>query len=153
MRSEQKKVAVVDTGLIIEYLTIDSENTKQKGYKEFLDKNLFRNKQISQIYISFLTKTELLYIVCRTKGWSKAEEIVEHIVSNFAIIRDKEIDELAALIKCKIPVALPDCFNLSIAVLYGIPVYFLEEREFTKEISSLIKSELKVNLKLLGKME
>lgn len=153
MRSDQKKVAVVDTGLIIEYLTMDSNNIKQRGYKEFLDRNLFRNKQISQIYISFLTKTELLYVVCRTEGWSKAKEIVDHIVSNFVVIRDKEIDDLAALIKCKIPIALPDCFNLSIAVLYGIPVYFLEEKEFTKEISILIKNELEVDLKLLRKME
>lgn len=153
MKNKLKKVAIVDTGLIIEYLTIDSKKSKQKEYKKFLDKNIFKNKQISQIYISFLTKTELLYVVCRTKGWSKAKEIVNHIVSNFVVIREKEIDDLAALIKCKIPVALTDCFNLSIAVLYDIPVYFLEEKEFTKEISTLIKSELKVDLKLLRKME
>ena len=151
MKSDAKKNVVVDTGLIIEYLTINPQVKEQKENKKYLDEILFKNKRISQIYISLLTKVELLYIVCSSFDWSRAKEIVDQIVGNFIILRNEDIENLAALIKCKFPLALPDCFNLSLAVLYNMPVYFMEEKEFTKEIVKQIQTELKIKINLIEK--
>ncbi|MHA1353124.1 MAG: PIN domain-containing protein [Candidatus Heimdallarchaeaceae archaeon] len=150
-RSLKAKAAVVDTGVLLEYLTLDKTKKDSRKYFNYLNSELFQNHNYKQIFISFLTKTELLYISCRIKGWKKAKEYVSSLVNSFIIVSNDEIDELAALIKCKIPIALPDCFNLAIAKIYKIPAYFLEEKELSSQTQRKIITELNIDLHIIQK--
>lgn len=147
----KRSSAIVDTGLILTYLSMETNSSKKKQYIAYLEQEVFENPQYDNLAITPMTKTELLYIICRTKGWNEAQVYTDLLLSNFVIIRNTEVEELAALIKCKVSVALVDCYVVATGSLFNLPVYFLEERELTQNVQNSIKEDFKVDLKVLRK--
>ncbi|MBD3191658.1 MAG: hypothetical protein GF308_13505 [Candidatus Heimdallarchaeota archaeon] len=152
MNNKTRKATVIDTGVLIEYLTIDPEKREEQKYKEYLETQLFKNKKYERFVISFLTRTELLYIHCRMNGWKKAKQYVGEIVKNLTIIRTKELDDLAAMIKCQLPIALVDCYGLAIGWLMNIPVYFVEEKELTEQLRKTIREKMNIEINVVKKL-
>ncbi len=143
--------AIVDTGVLVEYLSSEPDIPKDAAFAQYLEETVLESKKYQILYISSMTKTELLYISCRTQGWEKAKSIVKKFLTNFVELHLPEIDELAAQIKCQCPIALSDCFTIAIGSILALPVYFLKERELTDEIQLTIKDTYSVNLIVLEK--
>lgn len=152
MSEQNKSQAVIDTGILIQYLALDLEKITDRQQKKYFDREVFKNQKYKSLLISFLTRSELLYIQCRKKGWELAKSHTNAILEHFTLIRSKELDEIAPLLKCQLGISLVDCFNLAIGALYQIPVYFLEEQELSTRIIEKIKKEHQIDIRILKKM-
>ncbi len=66
-----------------------------------------------------LSLTEALYVACRLWGRGLASERLRLLLESgyITIVEDDRVWELAAECKCRIPVALGDCFTLATAKL------------------------------------
>ena len=49
-------------------------------------------------------------------------------------------------IKCKYPIAIPDCFSISLAIVQDCPVFFLQEKELSGELIEKIKMEFNADI-------
>ena len=151
MSESKTKLAVVDTGILIQYFSLDLQDDKDKNHKEYFDRNLFKNPAYNALIVSFLTRTELLYVQCREKGWDLAKSLTDAYLEHFLESRAKELDEIAPQLKCKLAISLVDCFNLAIGKLYQIPVYFMDENELTSEKITKIREDLGIDLRIMRK--
>ena len=89
-------------------------------------------------YATELALVEAKYILCRKFGWEEAVRRVNHLaLSGFIQVEDiGSLCERAAELKCRMAIALPDCFPLSLAEMLYIPALFArKERELVKELS------------------
>ncbi len=152
MSETKNNIVAVDTSVIVAYLSTKKDTQVSKNYIAYLERELFANETYQNYLITSMTKTELLYILCRMKGWDEANEYIEQLLENFLISRDYEVEDLAALIKCKFPISLSDCFTLGVGMLFKIPVFFLEEKELTENIQERIRNELQIQLHILKKL-
>jgi len=53
-------------------------------------------------------------------------------------ISDTWLFKKAANIKCRYPIAISDCYSISLAILQESPVFFLPDVELSKEIVNKI---------------
>jgi len=141
--------AAIDTGVIIKYLTLNKDDPDDKEQALILEEKILESTDYQVLYISAMTRTELLYVMCRQSTWEEAKEIVELITSNFIVLREPQLEELAAEIKCKCTISLADCYTLAIGKMLQIPVYFIREKEITDQIQDIIKDYFSINLILL----
>jgi len=149
MSDPLKSQAVVDTGILIEYLSLDLTKSTDKQHKNYFDQEIYKNQKYSVLLVSFLTRSELLYIQCRKKGWELAKSTTDAILEHFTVIRSTELDEIAPLLKCQLGISLVDCFNLAIGALYQIPVYFLEEQELSPSVIKKIREDHQIDIRIL----
>ncbi len=146
---DQIKAATLDTGVLIEYLSLDKEKTEEKQFLEKLEKTILETDRYRILYIPSIVKTELLYTTCRLKGWKEAKKTIDGFLANFIVLRSPDLDEIAAQIKCKVPIAFADCYTLAIGKFLSIPTYFIKEKEITKKNQEIISEEFSINLKLI----
>jgi predicted nucleic acid-binding protein len=118
----------VDTGLLVDFFTKGSLG----GY---VAEQIIENESITEILVHDYLITELYYIICRQKGPSKAQEVIEELLGFATVVSSENIRLIAGTIKCERNLALADCFSCSIAKKYDIPVFFREEAEIKSEIA------------------
>lgn len=147
----QIRAATLDTGILIEYLSLDEEKPEEEKFLKRLEDTLLETDKYQILYIPSIIKTELLYITCRLKGWEKAKATIDDFLSNFVILRTPNLDEMAAQIKCKIPITLADCYTLAIGQFLSTPTFFISEKELTEEAQQIILEEFSIDLKLIDK--
>lgn len=130
------KNIVLDSGVIIEYFKKGSNNIKK-----FLRKHFFNENRSIQLHGHYLLKSEIFYITCRSIGIAKAKDIIYKLEKFINYISGKLLFEKAGLIKCKYPIALPDCYSIASGIHCNCPVLFLEENELTEEIIDKLNEE------------
>jgi len=89
-------------------------------------------------YATELALVEARYVLCRRLGWEEAARRVNHLaLSGFIQVEDiSPLCERAAELKCRMAIALPDCFTLSLAEMLYVPAFFARrERELLKALS------------------
>ncbi len=146
---DQIKAATLDTGVLIEYLSLDKEKPEEREFLEQLEKTILETDRYSILYIPSIVKSELLYITCRLKGWKEAKNTIDDFLTNFIVLRIPDLDEIAAQIKCRVPIALADCYTLAIGKFLSTPTFFIKEKELTKKNQEIISEEFSINLKLI----
>ncbi len=91
-----------------------------------------------------LSLTEALYVACRLWGrnvaWRRARMLLDS--GYIEVVEDERVWELAAECKCRIPIALGDCYTLAAAKLYNATPVFLREEKELVENASLIEEWL-----------
>lgn len=118
----------VDTGLLVDFFTKGPLN----GY---VAEQILENENITEILVHDYLITELYYIICRQKGQSKAQEVIEELLEFVTVVSSENIRLIAGIIKCERNLALADCFSCSIAKKYDVPVFFKEEAEIKDEMA------------------
>ncbi|MHA1167677.1 MAG: PIN domain-containing protein [Candidatus Hodarchaeales archaeon] len=143
--------AALDTGVIIEYLSLDMKNPADRKYAAFIEQTIIESARYEVLYISSLSITELLYVLCRNSNWEAAKKTTNELIANFIVLRSPVIEEIAAEIKCKCSISLADCYTLALGKILPIPVYFMKEDEFTPENQNIVKYEFSINLIMLDR--
>ena len=126
-RKEIRGKIAFDTSILLEQLLSTKRGIIIKDY-------VVRGEIIP--YITEITLTETLYVLCRHIGWNRAKEKVKLLVdSGFFIVEDLEhIREHAAQYKCKRRISLADCFTLGLAKYISAPALFaFKEKELIEE--------------------
>ncbi|TFG18807.1 MAG: hypothetical protein EU530_08135 [Promethearchaeota archaeon] len=126
---------VLDTGVIIEYFM----NHQSLGI--LLDKHIFHPESKITLYGHNLLKSELYYVRCRKHGRESAAKFIKHIDRVMVTIGDQWLFEQAGKIKCLFPIALSDCYSISLGLLRECPVLFMPEYEIDKKTVEGINSE------------
>lgn len=91
-------------------------------------------------YAARLSLTEAFYVACRLWGRETAEERILLLLDSglVEIVEDEHLWVYAADCKCRIPVALGDCFTLATAKLYAAtPLFLRPEREITRNLERI----------------
>ena len=91
-----------------------------------------------EAYAARLSLTEAFYVTCRLWGREKAEERLNLLIDSgvVEIVEDERLWEYAGDCKCRIPIALGDCYTLATAKLYAAkPLFLRPERELVENIS------------------
>jgi len=127
---------ILDTSVLLCYFMDEFHDINS-----VLDEYIFNLESKITIYGHNFIKTELFYITCRLKGISEAENLNKKLGNIMNIISDIWLYKKAANIKCKYPIAIPDCFSISLAILQECPVFFLQEKELSRDIIEKIKKE------------
>ncbi|MHA1521166.1 MAG: PIN domain-containing protein [Promethearchaeota archaeon] len=125
MSTEIINSIVVDTGALLELLAKSSMGQKFK--EQILEK-----RTSTDIFISPLTVTELLYILGRLEGFEEGKHIVQEFVEPFIIYEEKILREKAAKLKMEFGIAIADCYVIALGQLKNIPIYMKREREINK---------------------
>ena len=141
---QETKDLVLDTGVLIEYF-----KNQDQELIELLDEYVFEPDSKISLYGHNLLKCEVYYIKCRKIGIEPAREYVKRLEQIMITISDKWIFEQAGRIKCKYPIALSDCFSMSLSILRECPVFFMPEKELTNDIVDRLNSELGAKIHLV----
>ena len=91
-------------------------------------------------YATELAIVEAKYVLCRRLGWEEAARRLDWLIlSGFIQVEDiSPLCQRAAELKCKMAIALPDCFTLSLAGVLSIPALFARrERELIEELNKV----------------
>ena len=132
---------ILDTSVLIGYFI-----EEQLSIVTLLDKYIFNKNSSITLYGHNLLKTELYYIICRKKGSNEAKDILIKIENVTNIISESWLFEKAGQIKCKYPIALSDCFSISLGIFQDCPIFFLKEKELSEEIINKINEEFKTKI-------
>jgi len=127
---------VLDTGIYIEYFML-----KENKIKKMLREQLFSEDSEIIIRGHYLIKAEIYYIMCRKIGRDKAEEYVKDIEDFITFTSGEFLVQIAGRIKCKYPIALSDCFSISLGYFQNCPIFFLEEKELSKDLIEKINKD------------
>ncbi|MFW9875442.1 MAG: PIN domain-containing protein [Candidatus Thorarchaeota archaeon] len=141
--SETTKL-ILDTSVLLGYLM-----NEDREINALLEAYIFTQESKITLYGHNLIKTELFYITCREKGINEAEMVLEKIESVITSLSDTWIYKKAASIKCRYPIAISDCFSVSLAILQECPVIFLPEYELSIEIAEKISKEYNVKIHIV----
>lgn len=150
VRSNLKKIkqildethnVVLDTSVLLCYFMDEIQDINS-----ILEEYIFTLDSRITLYGHNLIKTELFYITCRLKGMSEAENLVKRLENILNTISDIWLYKKAASIKCKYPIAISDCFSISLAILEDCPVFFLQEKELPGELIEKIKKDYNVKI-------
>ena len=117
---------VVDTGVWIEYFL---ETTLGQKFKEKIVEG-----RIS-IYISETVVSEILYVLCRRKGYQEAKKKIDMVLDGVEVIEGRKIQFIAGNYKCERAISLSDCFTMAVSKSLGFPALFKEEEEIRQEIN------------------
>ncbi len=132
---------ILDTGIYIEYF-----KQGEKELKKTLREQLFSENSEITINGHYLMKAEIFYIICRNIGKNKAEKIIKDIEEYINFIGGEFLYEIAGKIKCKYPIAISDCFSISLGIFLDCPIFFLKERELSEGIINKINEDFKVKI-------
>lgn len=129
---------ILDTGIYIEYF-----KQGETELKKTLREQLFSENSEITINGHYLIKAEIYYIMCRKIGKDKAERIIKDIEEYINFISGEFLYQIACKIKCKYPIAISDCFSISLGIFQDCPIFFLKERELSEDIINKINEEYK----------
>ena len=132
---------VIDTGIFIEYF-----KQGERELKKTLREHLFSETSEITINGHYFIKAEMYYIMCRKIGKVKAEKIIKDIEEYINFVSGEFLYEIAGEIKCKYPLAISDCFSISLGIFQDCPIFFLKEKELTEEIINKINEEFKTKI-------
>lgn len=132
---------VIDTGIFIEYF-----KQGERELKKILREHLFSETSEITINGHYFIKAEMYYIMCRKIGNVKAEKIIKDIEEYINFVSGEFLYEIAGEIKCKYPLAISDCFSISLGIFQDCPIFFLKEKELTEEIINKINEEFKTKI-------
>lgn len=132
---------VIDTGIFIEYF-----KQGERELKKILREHLFSETSEITINGHYFIKAEMYYIMCRKIGKVKAEKIIKDIEEYINFVSGEFLYEIAGEIKCKYPLAISDCFSISLGIFQDCPIFFLKEKELSEEIINKINEEFKTKI-------
>ncbi|MHA1337804.1 MAG: PIN domain-containing protein [Promethearchaeota archaeon] len=115
-----------------------------------LDKYIFNENSSITLYGHNLLKAEVYYIICRKKNSSEASKVLNNIEKIMCIISELWLFKKAAQIKCKYPIAISDCFSISLGIFQNCPIFFLEERELSEDIVNKINKEFNARIYIVS---
>lgn len=135
----------LDTGIYIEYFQAEESELK-KDLRELL----FQEDSKIRLQGHYLLKSEIYYIMCRSLGRERAEDLIEEIEEFINFIDSGFLYRIVGQIKCKYPIALSDCYSIAVGVFQKCPVLFLKENELSDEIVNDINEEFNVEIHILS---
>ncbi len=135
---------ILDTSVLLGYFMNEGQEINS-----LLEEYVFTQESKIILYGHNLIKTELLYIICREKGMNDAEMVLKKIESIMNIISDTWLFKKAADIKCRYPLAISDCFSISLSLLQECPVLFLPEYELSRDTIEQINKEYHSKIHLI----
>ncbi len=140
MSGEKRKVTVLDAGVLLA-LALGEPAAKGLGAEIGKGEKLFACTELGLC--------ELLYVLCRRIGWRKAKRKL-HLLIKSSTVRFIPTSALwleSARIKCKVPIALPDCLIIAAArVTRGIALFARREKEIANAVE---RGQLKENIAFL----
>lgn len=135
---------ILDTSILLGYFMNEAGEINK-----LLEEYVFTQESKIILYGHNLIKSELFYITCCDRGMNEAEMVLEKIESIINTISDTWIFKKAASIKCRYPIAISDCFSISLAILQECPVFFLPEYELSLEIAEKINKDYDVKIHIV----
>ncbi|MBY8992060.1 MAG: PIN domain-containing protein [Candidatus Lokiarchaeota archaeon] len=135
---------VLDTSVLLGYFMNEA-----KDINSLLEEYIFTQESKIILYGHNLIKTELFYVICREKGVTEAEMVLKKIEGIMNIISDTWLFKKAANIKCRYPLAISDCFSISLSILQECPLFFLPEVELSKTIVDKINREYNAKIQIV----
>lgn len=127
---------ILDTSVLLGYFM-----NEDLEINSLLEEYIFTQESKIILYGHNLIKTELFYITCREKGMAEAEMVLKKIENIINILSDTWLFEKAVNIKCSYPLAISDCYSISLSILQECPVFFLPEDELTIDTIEKINKE------------
>ena len=121
---------VVDTGIIIEYLSGSEMGKKIKD-------SLFLNEFIISILASPLLAVEVYYLLRRKGSKDLTEETVKKLQRIISFIPLEEYINHCGEVKAKHPFALSDCCTLGLAEYKDIKALFIHAREIDEQLQKV----------------
>ena len=136
---------ILDTGIYIEYFQAEESELK-KDLRELL----FQEDSKIRLQGHYLLKSEIYYIMCRSLGRERAEDLIEEIEEFINFIDCGFLYRIVGQIKCKYHIVLSDCYSIAVGVFQKCPVLFLKEKELSDEIVNDINEEFNVEIHILS---
>ena len=135
---------VLDTSVLLGYFMDET-----REINSLLEEYVFTQESKITLYGHNLIKSELYYITCREKGIDEAEVVLKKLKGIMNTISDTWLFKKAANIKCSYPIAISDCYSISLAFLQECPVFFLPEYELPEETVNQINKAYNVKIELV----
>ncbi len=135
---------ILDTSVLLGYFMNEGQEINS-----LLEEYVFTQESKIILYGHNLIKTELLYIICREKDMNDAEMVLKKIENIMNFISDTWLFKKAADIKCRYPLAISDCFSISLSLLQECPVLFLPEYELSRDTIEKINKEYHSKIHLI----
>ena len=135
---------VLDTSVLLGYFM-----SEVRDINFLLEEYAFTQESKILLYGHNLIKSELFYIICREKGMTEAEMVLKKTVGIMNTISDTWLFKKAANIKCRYPIAISDCYSISLAILQECPVFFLQEAELSRSIVNQINKEYNAKIQIV----
>ena len=135
---------VLDTSVLLGYFMSEA-----RDINSLLEEYVFTQESKIILYGHNLIKSELFYITCREKSLTEAEMVLKKTEGIMNTISDTWLFKKAANIKCRYPIAISDCYSISLAILQECPVFFLPEVELSREIVNQINKEYNAKIQLV----
>ena len=135
---------VLDTSVLLGYFISEA-----RDINSLLEAYVFTQESKIILYGHNLIKSEIFYITCREKGMTEAEMVLKKTEGIMNIISDTWLFKKAATIKCRYPIAISDCYSISLAILQECPVFFLPEVELSREIVDKINREYNAKIQIV----
>lgn len=87
-------------------------------------------------YITAINMAEVHYVLCRRLGPQTARSVVEGLLNSRVVklVEAPDLHRLAADCKCRLPIALGDCYAIALARLMGTKAYFRREKEIVEAL-------------------
>ena len=135
---------VLDTSVLLGYFMSEARNINS-----LLEAYVFTQESKIILYGHNLIKLEIFYITCREKGITEAEMVLKKTEGIMNTISDTWLFKKAANIKCRYPIAISDCYSISLAILQECPLFFLPEVELSREIVDEINREYNAKIQIV----
>lgn len=135
---------VLDTSVLLGYFM-----SEERDINSLLEAYVFTQESKIILYGHNLIKSEIFYITCREKGITEAEMVLKKTEGIMNTISDTWLFKKAANIKCRYPIAISDCYSISLAILQECPVFFLPEVELSREIVDKINREYNAKIQIV----
>ena len=135
---------VLDTSVLLGYFMSEAGDINS-----LLEAYVFTQESKIILYGHNLIKSDIFYITCREKGVTEAEMVLKKTEGIMNTISDTWLFKKAANIKCKYPIAISDCYSISLAILQECPVFFLPEVELSREIVDKINREYNAKIQIV----
>ena len=135
---------VLDTSVLLGYFI-----SEVRDINFLLEEYVFTQESKILLYGHNLIKSELFYIICREKGMTEAEMVLKKTEGIMNTISDTWLFKKAANIKCRYPIAISDCYSISLAILQECPVFFLQEAELSRSIVNQINKEYNAKIQIV----
>ena len=135
---------VLDTSVLLGYFMSEA-----RDINSLLEAYVFTQESKIILYGHNLIKSEIFYITCREKGITEAEMVLKKTEGIMNTISDTWLFKKAANIKCRYPIAISDCYSISLAILQECPVFFLPEVELSREIVDKINREYNAKIQIV----